>query len=146
VNQRRHGDEPSMVDEMAREGFVPRRWFAVLEEYQPHTLQLYMENSKRLLETRVEIDRKTAEFIQVAIDAVVDWKNIDSHIDKAFEAGATIQELIDVCAIAAKLMGPHAFNSGVTGIDRVIEARRAQGKPVPRDRSERHETSSPEPG
>jgi alkylhydroperoxidase/carboxymuconolactone decarboxylase family protein YurZ len=119
---------------MEEHGQPRRRWFEVLQEYQPETLELYYSYSTEMQGKRIDIDDKIAEFILIAVDAVVDWKNIDSHVNKAFDAGATIQELLDVCAITAMQMGPHAFNSGITAVDRVIQKRKAAGLRVPRDR------------
>jgi alkylhydroperoxidase/carboxymuconolactone decarboxylase family protein YurZ len=127
--------QTDIIQRMAATGFQTRRWFEVLKEYQPEVLELWHDYAVKI-QRHVELDPKVHEFIMVAIDAVVDWENIDSHINKAFDAGATIQELIDVSVTAAYLMGPHALHSGITGLDRVIKARREAGLPVPRDKSE----------
>jgi len=131
------GDRPTddvigaLLDELERAGFARRRWFELFAQYQPARMRLWFETRRKLRDECVELDQKTVEFIIVALDAAANWPQIDAHIDRAFDCGATIQELIDVCVITSNTKGPHALAAGLDGLDRVIEERRRLGKPVP---------------
>ncbi len=124
-----------LLDEMEDAGLARRPWFELFARYQPERMRLWFETRRKLRDECVELDPKTVEFIVVALDAAANWPQIDAHIDRAFDHGATIQELIDVCVIASNTKGPHALAAGLSGLDRVIEERTRAGKPVPRDRA-----------
>jgi alkylhydroperoxidase/carboxymuconolactone decarboxylase family protein YurZ len=113
------------------------RWNQVWEQYDPEKLRLYQTWTNTML-THTEISPKVREFIFVAIDAVVAWPSpyIDGHIHAAFDAGATIRELVETIEVAGYVMGVHALNHGLTTLEKVVEERRADGRPAPRDAGE----------
>jgi hypothetical protein len=54
----------------------------------------------------------------------------------AFEKGATVQELVDVCVITGHLTGAQSWDLGLAELDNVIATRTEMGRAVPRDRAE----------
>ncbi len=107
-------------------------WKTVFERYAPEKFAQY----QRLLfdtSTAQELDGKTTELIMVAIDTVVFWPSpfIDVHMHAAFDAGATIAEVIDTILIAFSARGGHALNHGLTAMGKVLEVRRTEGFVAP---------------
>lgn len=121
------------LDEMRAGGFPTVGWHDVLVKYNPGMLDAYFAWSARS-QQHTELPVKVREFIIVAIDAVVAWPSpyIDIHIHNAFDAGATIQELVEVIGTAGFLMGPHALNHGLLCLEKVIQERQADGRATPR--------------
>ncbi|MBI2526940.1 MAG: carboxymuconolactone decarboxylase family protein [Candidatus Rokubacteria bacterium] len=125
-----------LVERVKRERGQPTlKWHEVLAEYAPQTLAAWHDMTMKMY-AHEELDRKATEFIIVAIDAVLAWPYIDIHIHKAFEAGATIQELVETVVTAGALMGPHALSFGLEHLDKVIRERADRGLPHPRKRSD----------
>jgi alkylhydroperoxidase/carboxymuconolactone decarboxylase family protein YurZ len=125
--------DSDILRRMDHAGVVRRQWHEMMAEYQPDVLEFFFERRSKL--RPYEIDLKVREFLLVAIDAVVAWPDIDSHINAAFEKGATIQELMDVFVAAGNLMGPHAWSFGMSHLDKIIKWRSEAGLPVPRDKN-----------
>ena len=118
-------------------GYPSPKWNGIWKQYSPDKVELYFEWTRRMLENK-ELEPKVRELIIVAIDAVIAWPSpfIDIHINEAFREGATIQELVETMETVGYLMGPHALNHGFTSLEAVIEARKADGLPVPRSREQ----------
>lgn len=104
-------------------------WQEMFAEYDPEMFSAYVDWWTRARQHK-ELEPKVREFIAVAIDAVVDYPGITSHVNFALDAGATVQELVDVVIATGRLMGPHAFNRGLTAIEKVVHEREADGRPV----------------
>lgn len=128
-----------MDDELIRRveaaGHAKMLWREMLAEYRPELLEAWFEFTRRSFVNR-EINAKVRELIVVALDAAVDWRYTDVHVNRAFDEGATIQELVDVIGIAGAVMGPHATSAGMMALDSVIQRRRAEGLPVPLSRDD----------
>lgn len=118
-------------------GYPTYKWNEIWKSYDPPKQALYEQWTTQML-TQSELPPKVREFIFVAVDAIVAWPSpyIDGHIHKAFDTGATIQELVEVIETSGYLMGVHALNHGLTSLEHVIEERRAAGRPTPRDAAE----------
>jgi alkylhydroperoxidase/carboxymuconolactone decarboxylase family protein YurZ len=87
-----------------------------------------------------KLDAKTRELIVIAIDTLVAWPEpfIDVHIHAAFDAGATIQEVIETIAVTANFGGGHSINHGLVAMERVIKEREEEGVRVPHRRDEKN--------
>src|SRR5262249_54070283 len=115
---------------VAESGRPVRRWHELLAQYRPEALDRWNAFTKDFLALQ-SVSEKVKNLIIVAIDAVDAWPGIKPYCDRAFDAGARTQELIDVCLIVGWLKGPHALNFGLTNLHEVIAERKAAGKPVP---------------
>jgi alkylhydroperoxidase/carboxymuconolactone decarboxylase family protein YurZ len=135
ARQERDSDEDSVLERMRASGFAVRPWHELMAEYQPDFLDAWRDFAGHITAHK-ELDRKTHEFLIIAINAVVTWPAIEHHMHRAFDAGATIQELIEVCVTAGYLKGPHAWSFGLSALDRVIADRVKSGRPTPRSRAE----------
>ena len=116
-------------------GLPLRRWQEFFAEYDPDLFSAYVDWWTRARQ-HVELEDKVREFVAVAIDAVVDYPGIDMHIHMALDAGATVQELVDVVIATGRLMGPHALNRGLTAVDNVVQERQRDGRPTPRRKAD----------
>jgi alkylhydroperoxidase/carboxymuconolactone decarboxylase family protein YurZ len=127
-----NGAASDILERMRQENLPIFRWAEFFAEQDPEMLASYIDWTTRARQNR-EIDDKVREFITIAIDAVVSWPSpyIDVHINAAFDAGATRQELLEVVLVAGRLMGPHAMNHGLTAVDKVIREREAAGQKTP---------------
>jgi alkylhydroperoxidase/carboxymuconolactone decarboxylase family protein YurZ len=107
-------------------------WIRFMEQHAPDACGA-LRNWIRASQVRHELDEKTAEFIIVALDAHVAWPEpfIDIHINKAFNAGSTVLELVEVLTTAGMTMGPHLLNHGMTALRRTVEQREALGLATP---------------
>jgi alkylhydroperoxidase/carboxymuconolactone decarboxylase family protein YurZ len=124
------------VLEKIRQTVHPTRlWMEMFAEYDPDVLTAWHEYGQKILKHK-ELEPKTRELLIVAIDAVVEWKYITSHINQAFELGASIQELVEVMVVCGFLMGPHAWSFGLTYLDEVIKERKQAGLPTPRTKKD----------
>jgi alkylhydroperoxidase/carboxymuconolactone decarboxylase family protein YurZ len=128
------GDEPPILKEMLATGIIRRKWQEVLAEFQPQVLSLW--NERRLKWKPRELDPKTREFITIALGMVSGSHHIANHFNSAFEKGATVQELVDVCVVTGHLTGAQSWDIGLASLDSVIELRAKTGLSVPRDKSE----------
>jgi alkylhydroperoxidase/carboxymuconolactone decarboxylase family protein YurZ len=124
------------LDRLAKTGHPRRKWIEMLAEYQPEALEAFDKYQLNIHATTAEVDPKTLEFVIIAIDIADDWLHTANHMNLAFEKGATVQELVDVCVITNMIKGPHALHSGLSALDECIRHRRAHDLPVPRDKSE----------
>jgi alkylhydroperoxidase/carboxymuconolactone decarboxylase family protein YurZ len=107
-------------------------WHDVFRQYDPEQFEAYRTWQASLVNHK-ELDRKTHELIVIAIDALVAWPSpfIDVHIHGAFDAGATIQEVLESILVAAQFGGGHALNHGLTAMAKTIAERSAAGAPTP---------------
>lgn len=124
------------LERLANTGHPRRKWIEMLAEYRPDALDSFDKYQRHIQATRAEIDKKTLEFVIVAIDIADDWAHTANHINLAFEAGATVQEIVDICLVANIIKGPHCLHSGLSALDETIRHRRANNLAVPRDKSE----------
>ena len=108
-------------------------WHGVFEEYDPELFKVFRDWQKAAQKNK-ELDKKTHELIVVAIDSLVAWPSpfIDVHIHGAFDAGATIQEVLEAITVAAMFGGGHAYNHGLTAMGKTIKERQEAGAPTPR--------------
>lgn len=90
-----------------------------------------------------QLDWKTRELLIVAIDSIMFWPMplIDHHVEEAFNAGATGQEVLEVVMAMALVPGgalsiPRVFRHGVMGLERTMRDRQLRGVPTPWDRAE----------
>ena len=113
-------------------GTVRLQYMEFLEQYAPEYVEAYAVWDKQA-DNLTELDPKTREMVIVAIDTIImyPYPYIDSHIHKAFKAGATVRELIEVAVTCGRLMGPHAMNYGIRSLYRAIKEREALGLPTP---------------
>jgi alkylhydroperoxidase/carboxymuconolactone decarboxylase family protein YurZ len=128
------GGEPPILKEMLSTGMIRRKWQEVLAEFQPQVLSLW--NERRLKWKPIELDPKTREFITIAVGMVSGSHHLANHFNAAFEKGATVQELVDVCVVTGHLTGAQSWDVGLASLDGVIELRSKAGLSVPRDKSE----------
>jgi alkylhydroperoxidase/carboxymuconolactone decarboxylase family protein YurZ len=110
-------------------------WHGIFEEYDPELFKVFRDWQKAA-QNHKELDPKTRELIIVAIDSLTAWPSpyIDVHIHGAFDAGATIQEVLETIGVAAMFGGGHAFNHGLTAMGNAIKEREEAGVPTPRKR------------
>ena len=82
-----------------------------------------------------ELDDKSRALIAVSVDSLIAWPSpyVNPHVHAAFDAGATIQEVLEAVATANHF--GHAFNHGLTVMGEVIGERTAAGTPPPRRKS-----------
>ena len=87
-------------------------WHDVFRQYDPEQFEAYRTWQASLVNHK-ELDRKTHELIVIAIDALVAWPSpfIDVHIHGAFDAGATIQEVLESILVAAQFGGGHVVDT-----------------------------------
>jgi alkylhydroperoxidase/carboxymuconolactone decarboxylase family protein YurZ len=113
------------------------RWAELFYEHDPGMYTAYVDWTTRARE-HIELDPKIREFIAVAIDCVVMWPSpyLDVHMNKAFDAGATVQELADVVLATGRLMGPHSYTHGFNALEKVVNDRDAKGYRTPKRRSD----------
>lgn len=107
-------------------------WHGVFERYDPELFAVFRNWQKAAVKHR-ELDHKTHELITVAIDALVAWPSpyIDVHLHGAFDAGATIQEVLDAITCAAMYGGGHAYNHGLTAMAKTLKEREKAGVVTP---------------
>lgn len=112
------------------------RWGELFYEYDPGMYTAYVDWTTRARK-HVELDPKVREFIAIAIDCVVMWPSpyLDVHISKAFDAGATVQEIADVILATGRLMGPHSYTHGFNALEKVVLERKAKRLTTPRRRA-----------
>jgi len=134
--------EHPVIENMRQTVHPVRKWMEMFAEYDPDVLTAWHEMNQKIMKHK-ELDLKTREFIIAAIDAAVAWPYITSHINQAFELGATIQELIEVMVVAGFIMGPHAWSWGLSHLDQVIKERQAAGLPTPRTRKDASQSAQP---
>lgn len=128
------GEEPWPLNEMVASGMVLRKWQEVMAEYQPDVLALW--NERRLKWKPREVEPKVREFLTIALGMVTQSHHLANHFNLAFEKGATVQELVDVCVITGHLTGAQSWDLGLAELDNVIATRTEMGRAVPRDRAE----------
>lgn len=118
--------------EMAEHELPVFRWGELFYEYDPGMYEAYVAWTTRARE-HVELEPKVREFIAIAIDSVVMWPSpyIDVHMNKAFDAGATAQEIADVVLATGRLMGPHSYTHGLNTLEKVVNERRAREAVTP---------------
>lgn len=119
-----------ILEKMREWGLPTRKWHEMMAEYSPDTLEDWFAARRKLSENSV-LEPKVQEFLIIAIDAVAHWPHIKNHINRAFDRGATIAELVEVSIVAGQFMGPHAWGYGLSAVADVIESRKADGKPCP---------------
>jgi len=136
-------DHP-VLEKMRQTVHPTRLWMEMFAEYDPDILTAWHEYNQKILKHK-ELDLKTREFIITAIDAVAGWKYITSHINQAFELGASIQELVEVMVVCGFIKGPHAWSFGLSYLDEVIRERRAAGLPTPRTKADVPKDHVPKP-
>ena len=107
-------------------------WARFLSTHAPDSMAA-LANWLEAAKTRKELDRKSAEFIIIALNAYVAWPPpfIDHHVHYAFDAGSTVRELVEAVVTAGMLMGPHVLHNGLEAVERVIEDRQRSGLPTP---------------
>ncbi len=122
-------------DTMAANELPVLHWSELFYEYDPQTYAAYVAWTTRARQ-HIELDPKIREFIAIAIDCVVAWPSpyIDVHLNKAFDAGATVQEIADVIMATGRLMGPHSYTHGFYALEKVLGEREAKGLKTPRRR------------
>jgi alkylhydroperoxidase/carboxymuconolactone decarboxylase family protein YurZ len=128
-------DDKDQPEGWQRTGEVRLKWHGMLEEFGPEYMEAWRKFSKET-NALTELDPKAREFLIVAIDSVIPWPSpyIDSHIHKAFNAGATVRELTEVAVTCGHLMGPHPVNHLLTALYKVITERDEMGLPTPRSK------------
>jgi alkylhydroperoxidase/carboxymuconolactone decarboxylase family protein YurZ len=106
-------------------------WTSIFEEYDPAKYAEYLRWRDHALSTK-ELAPKVRELIIVAIDCYVAWPSpfIDTHINGAFDAGASIQEVLETIVTTAWFNG-HALIHGLIHMEKVIREREAGGMPFP---------------
>jgi alkylhydroperoxidase/carboxymuconolactone decarboxylase family protein YurZ len=102
-------------------------WHAVFQKYDPTKYADFVTAHHRAF-TNKELDPKIRELIIVAIDAFIAWPSpfIDVHINGAFNAGATVQEVLETITTTG-WFNRHAINHGLTAMDKVVREREAAG-------------------
>lgn len=110
-------------------------WHEVFEQNDPELFAAYKAWAGYVASPK-ELDLKSRELMVVAIDSLVAWPSpfIDVHIHGAFDAGATVQEVIEAITVAAGFGGGHAYNHGLTALGSVLKERRAANVPTPQRR------------
>lgn len=130
-------DDTVQEEGWQRSGEVRLKWQEMLEEFGPEYLAAWQEWGRSAF-TLTELDPKIREFLIVAIDSVIPWPSpyIDSHIHKAFNAGATIREFIELSVSCGYLMGPHSTNHLLTALYKCIKEREELGLETPRTQAD----------
>jgi len=130
----------------------PRVHSRVLASYHPDLWDAFREWNSARFELRLELTRRTREFLAVACDAAICWPEplLDHHVHAAFEFGATGQEILEVVILAAasasgasesNLAGRHLPSAGLSvrhgllALERVLSQRESKGLLAPRDRN-----------
>jgi len=105
----------------------PRLYFQAWKKYDPNLFEAFIEFFSKKGELRKGLSTKTEEFVVVAIDAAILWPEplIDHHLHAAFDAGATVQEQVEVILIACEYTGGDVkvIRYGLQALDRVIKQR-----------------------
>jgi alkylhydroperoxidase/carboxymuconolactone decarboxylase family protein YurZ len=119
-----------------RSGTVRLQYIELLKEYAPEYIDAYSVWDRQA-DNNTELDAKARELVIIAIDTVImyPYPYIDSHIHKAFNAGATVRELIEVAVTCGRLMGPHAMNYGLRSLYRAVKEREALGLETPHSKT-----------
>lgn len=128
---------PKSLEDPETGGLAELPWRRVLKEYDPELYTAWIEWNTRFKAAHKELDLKTQELMIVAFDSYLKWPSpfINVHIHWAFDAGATIQEVLETISLAARFGGGHAYNHGLTAMGTVIEERKAAGVDTPRRRA-----------
>ncbi|MCU1495697.1 MAG: gamma-carboxymuconolactone decarboxylase [Acidimicrobiaceae bacterium] len=127
----------SLREIMTRNELPMFSWAESFYRYDPGMYEAYVAWTTRARE-HVELEPKVREFLAIAIDSVVSWPSpyFDVHMNKAFDAGATAQEIADVILATGRLMGPHAYTHGLNTLDKVVKERGEKGLKTPMHRGE----------
>jgi alkylhydroperoxidase/carboxymuconolactone decarboxylase family protein YurZ len=115
-----------MLEQLRAWGYPPRKFQEVLARYAPAMLENWFGYLNRARELRTELDAKTYQFVIIGIQAAQGWPNLERHINKALDAGATIEEVVEVIMTAVELNGPRSFE-GLSVLSDVIDKRQASG-------------------
>lgn len=115
----------------AHTGDLGPAWNSIFEKYDPAKYAEYLRWRDQALSTQ-GLDPKIRELIIVAIDSYVAWPSpfIDVHINGAFNAGATIQEVLETIVTTAWFNG-YALIHGLLHMEKVIRARELGGVLTP---------------
>jgi alkylhydroperoxidase/carboxymuconolactone decarboxylase family protein YurZ len=124
---------PVELRDPATGGYKPA-WNAVFQEYDPEKYADYLKWRDQAHANK-ELDPKIRELIIVAIDSFIAWPSpfIDAHINGAFNAGATIQEVLETITTTGWFNG-HAISHGLMAMDKVVREREGSGVVTPRRR------------
>ncbi|GAA3662084.1 carboxymuconolactone decarboxylase family protein [Microbacterium marinilacus] len=123
----------------AKDAFVEQRgtWSPLWESIarlDPEFLDAYREMSM-VPWRKNHLDAKTKELIYIAVDANATHMylpGVRQHIQAAFRAGATPQEIMEVLELSSTL-GIHAMNIGVPLLVQVLEEQGLRTGPAPLD-------------
>lgn len=108
-------------------GYEPRRWQEVTAAVAPDRLDAWLAYASSTRRMKA-LEPKVRELIVIALDSAARWPHTDAHVEAALDAGATVDEIVDVLVTVGYLKGPHAWVTGFEALGEVLE-RRAQ-RPV----------------
>jgi alkylhydroperoxidase/carboxymuconolactone decarboxylase family protein YurZ len=123
------------MDEMVTPATATQRAYVeMLSAYHPG-LYAHWAGRLALALDSPQLDARSRAIILTGICSVVHYAPgvIEAHVDRAFEAGSNVGELLELALRVGAQEGNHAQSSCGEALWNVIEHRQAAGRPVPAD-------------